>query len=81
MAQNAAARLLTSHSALTHITPVISYLQDIGFASGFLFKGPCFHLWSAGAVTRVHVSDLLCADAAGKYSAKETPDGGYSHGC
>lgn len=38
MGQNAAARLLTSYSTMTRVTPVISYLQYIGFALGFLLR-------------------------------------------
>lgn len=38
MGQNAAARLLTSYSTMTRVTPVISYLHYIGFALGFLLR-------------------------------------------
>lgn len=38
MGQNAAARLLTSYSTMTRVTPVISYLQYIGSALGFLLR-------------------------------------------
>lgn len=42
MGQNAAARLLTSYSTMTRVTPVISYLHYIGFALGFLLRALVF---------------------------------------